>query len=187
MRTTAIFLLAALLISPVWAQQAPAARNAGQSKADAASALPADAPSNEQLMKLFGAMEIQKQMTSMMNAMGSTIEKMMPPNIGALSDKQKGQLAQLQTDLLTKMMTPAFMDAYIAELIPIYQKHFTKGEVDGLISFYASPVGQKFLREQPQLTQESLTRVVPMMQKRVQVVMDEIKYEQRMKEIFGED
>jgi hypothetical protein len=187
MRTTSIFLLAVLLISPVLGQQAPAAQSPAQSKSSAATSPPADAPTKEQLMKLFGAMEIQKQMSSMMNAMGSTIEKMLPPNSGALSDKQRGQLAQLQTDLLTRMMTPEFMDAYIAELIPIYQKHFTKGEVDDLISFYASPVGQKFLREQPQLTQESLTQVVPMMQKRVQVVMDEIKYEQRIKEIFGDD
>lgn len=186
MRTASIYLFALLLISPALGQQAPADKDASQSKA-AGSASPTDAPSKEQLMKLFEAMEIQRQMISMMNAMSSTVEKMMPPNIGAMSDKQKADLAKLQTDMFTKMMTPAFMDAYIAELIPIYAKHFTKGEVDDLISFYGSPVGQKFLREQPQLTQESLARVVPLMQKRVQVVMDEINYEQRMKEIFGDD
>lgn len=186
MRTIFILFVTALFISPVLGQ-APTAASGNQSKTAAAPSLPADAPSKEQLMKLFDAMEIQKQMSGMMNAMGSTVEKMMPPNIGALTDKQKAELTKLQTDLLSKMMSPEFMDTYIAELIPIYQKHFTKGEVDDLISFYSSPIGQKFLREQPQLTQESLTKVVPMMQKRVQVVMDEINYELRMKQIFGDD
>jgi hypothetical protein len=191
MRTALICLLAAVLTFPVFAQQAPAAKSADQAvdktKTAAKPPLPADAPSKDQLIRLFDVMEVQKQVASMMTAMGSYMEKMMPSSMGTLSEKQKTDMAKLQSDLLTKTMSPEFVDAYFKELIPVYQRHFTKSEVDELISFYASPVGQKFLREQPALTQESLTTIVPLTQKRIQEVMDELKFEQRIKEIFAED
>ena len=187
MRTTSTFFLAALLTLPGLAQQKPATKSASQTKVAATPALPADAPSKEQLVRLFDVMELQKQMNSMMAAVGKNMETMLPSNLDSFSARQKADLAKLQTDLLTNMMSPEFVGSYIGEMIPIYQRHFTKSEVDDLISFYASPVGQKFLHEQPVLTQESFAKVMPLMQKRVQSVMEEIRYEQRLKEIFNED
>lgn len=183
-RTMSLFLLALLLTLPVPAQQKPDAKNTGASKT---AALPADTPSKEQLVRLFDVMELQKQMTSMMTAVSKNMETMLPSGLDHFSAKQKTDMAKLQSDLLTTMMSPEFVDSYIGEMIPIYQRHFTKSEVDELISFYASAVGQKFLREQPVLTQESFAKVMPLMQKRIQGVMDEIRYEQRMREILAED
>ncbi|GAA5218295.1 DUF2059 domain-containing protein [Corallincola platygyrae] len=40
-------------------------------------------------------------------------------------------------------------------LMPIYHRHFTLEEINALIAFYESPVGQKSIRVMPQLTQES--------------------------------
>ncbi len=41
-------------------------------------------------------------------------------------------------------------------MIPIYQRHLTKTDLDAVISFYASPVGQKLLKEQPAMMAESM-------------------------------
>ncbi|HEY8683633.1 MAG TPA: DUF2059 domain-containing protein [Rhodanobacter sp.] len=38
---------------------------------------------------------------------------------------------------------------FIGRLVPIYQKHFTAAEVDGMVKFYGSPLGQKVLAEMP--------------------------------------
>jgi hypothetical protein len=38
---------------------------------------------------------------------------------------------------------------FISRLVPIYQKHFTADEVDGMVKFYSSPLGQKVLTEMP--------------------------------------
>ena len=38
---------------------------------------------------------------------------------------------------------------FIGRLVPVYQKHFSADEVDGLIKFYSSPLGQKVLTEMP--------------------------------------
>jgi hypothetical protein len=38
---------------------------------------------------------------------------------------------------------------FVGRLVPIYQKHFTADEVDGMVKFYSSPLGQKVLTEMP--------------------------------------
>lgn len=186
MRTSAILLFTALLFSSAFAQQKSPAKATDQPKTASTPTLPPNAPSKEQLIRLFDAMEIQKQIQGIMNAVAANIEQLMPSNMGTLTEKQKTAIANLQGELFSKMMSPEFIDSYLAQFIPIYQRHFTKSEVDDLISFYASSAGQKLLHEQPAITQESMTVVVPLMQKRLQEVLDEINYEARMKRIFAE-
>ena len=48
------------------------------------------------------------------------------------------------------------LDDMLNDMIPIYQKHLTKEDLDGILAFYASPIGQKLQREQPAMTQESM-------------------------------
>lgn len=38
---------------------------------------------------------------------------------------------------------------FIGRLVPIYQKHFSAEEVDGMVAFYSSSLGQKVLTEMP--------------------------------------
>ncbi len=40
-------------------------------------------------------------------------------------------------------------------LIPIYDEHLTRGEIQGLIEFYQSPLGQKVIEALPQIMQRS--------------------------------
>jgi hypothetical protein len=38
---------------------------------------------------------------------------------------------------------------FIGRLVPVYQKHFSADEIDGMVKFYSSPLGQKVLTEMP--------------------------------------
>ena len=38
---------------------------------------------------------------------------------------------------------------FIGRLVPVYQRYFTADEVDGMVTFYSSPLGQKVLTEMP--------------------------------------
>jgi hypothetical protein len=57
------------------------------------------------------------------------------------------------------------VDEITQAMIPVYQKHFTKGDIDHLIEFYSSPTGQKVLEEMPAITGESMTAMMPIMTK----------------------
>jgi hypothetical protein len=48
------------------------------------------------------------------------------------------------------------MTDLVKMLVPVYKKHLTLADVEGLITFYKSPVGQKFAKKTPMITQESM-------------------------------
>ena len=83
------------------------------------------------------------------------------------------------------------VDEMIEAMVPIYQKHLTKLDLDAILSFYNSPAGQKLLREQPAMMQEGMEvggeigrkRIGVMMQKMDEFVAELAKQEQQK----GED
>jgi hypothetical protein len=48
------------------------------------------------------------------------------------------------------------VDEMIDAMVPIYQKHLTKEDLEGILAFYSSPLGQKLQREQPAMMQEGM-------------------------------
>lgn len=50
----------------------------------------------------------------------------------------------------------AKVDDFVTEmLVPIYDKHLTHEDIQGLIAFYETPAGRKLLRVMPRMHQES--------------------------------
>lgn len=41
-------------------------------------------------------------------------------------------------------------------VVPVYDRNFTDAEIDGMLAFYSSPVGQKMLAKLPVVLQESM-------------------------------
>jgi len=46
-------------------------------------------------------------------------------------------------------------DDATAQLVAIYDQHFTQDEIKGLLQFYGSPLGQKFASEMPKINAET--------------------------------
>lgn len=46
--------------------------------------------------------------------------------------------------------------AFIDMIVPIYDKHFSKEDIEKLIEFYQTDVGQKYVEKLPTLTKESM-------------------------------
>ena len=44
----------------------------------------------------------------------------------------------------------------VNQLVPIYDKHLSMADVLGLVKFYKSPVGRKYVRVQPFIVQDSM-------------------------------
>jgi hypothetical protein len=49
----------------------------------------------------------------------------------------------------------ADIGAFVEMVVPIYRKHFTLGEIQDLIAFYRTPLGQRVLEVQPLIMAES--------------------------------
>jgi hypothetical protein len=66
--------------------------------------------------------------------------------------------------------------------IRIYRESFDQAEIDGLIQFYRSPVGQSFVSKMPVVTQKAMAemqvymqQVMPKMQAAMQEMTAEVK------------
>ena len=48
------------------------------------------------------------------------------------------------------------MDELVTMLVPVYQKHLTESDLQGMIEFYQTPVGKKYAQKTPLIMQESM-------------------------------
>jgi hypothetical protein len=70
----------------------------------------------------------------------------------------------------------------IDQLVPIYDKYYSKQDLDGLIAFYESPLGQKVLSTMPQVMQESMQIGQTWGKQKAEEVIREIKeYQSKQK------
>ena len=60
-------------------------------------------------------------------------------------------------------------------MIPIYDKHLTVEDLQGLLDYYHSPLGQRMLKVLPEVTRESQAVGFALGQKAAQDTMDELK------------
>jgi len=85
-----------------------------------------------------------------------------------LTDQELARLDQFSSDIMKDLP----LDGMLDDMIPVYQKHLSKADVDAMGVFYASPTGQKLLREMPAMTAESMQAASPRLQGMMDKVMD---------------
>lgn len=114
---------------------------------------PAAAPSPRamelarRMMKVIG---VEDQVDSMIAAMLPAMAE--SPSVKALPPAAR----QLVLDTTREVMRDTYTPALIARMTPEYASAFTEMELEGIVAFYESPVGQAAIRRTPQLTQRSI-------------------------------
>lgn len=68
----------------------------------------------------------------------------------------KSQYSLVPEEFWDKMKSKIKADDLIALVAPLYSKHFTEPEIEQLIAFYKTPIGQKTIQVMPLLAQESM-------------------------------
>jgi hypothetical protein len=78
---------------------------------------------------------------------------------------EKAEFEEIVASELKKMFSDYPLEDVLRDMVPVYQSHFSESDLDQILAFYSSPVGQKVLREMPAITAEaarvSLTRLQP--------------------------
>ena len=81
------------------------------------------------------------------------------------------------TARMDQMLDNMPWDEITQAMVPAYEKHFTKGDIDNLIAFYATPTGQKLLRELPTIMAEAMQDMMPVMTKYLETVQQRLQKE----------
>ena len=143
---------------------------------------PGDAPATkEDIQHLFDVMQIHQQMHQVMDAMMKQQSTLIHETLKKRYPQSSADRIARADQLIAETMKDMPMDAMLDDMIPIYQRHFSKTDIDAMSTFYASPTGQKMMREMPALTSESMQVSYARMQKQVDAI------QQRAEQIVKED
>ena len=137
-----------------------------------------DSPaSKEDIQKYLDLVHSKEMMSKTMDAMAKPMRQMFHEQY--LRDKEK--LPPDFEERLSKLMDEYFrsmpFDEMLQAMVPVYQKHFTKGDVDALLAFYSSPIGQKMIRELPAITAEAMEAMVPILREKMDVMSQRMQQE----------
>jgi hypothetical protein len=146
----------------------------------APSVVDATPAAKEDVQKLFEVMQIHQQMRLVMDSVIKQQSVMMHETLKKRYPQMSAEKIARADNMIKETMKDVPMDAMLDDMIPIYQRHFTKTDIDAMTTFYASPTGQKMIREMPALTSESMQASYGRMQKQMDAVMR--RTEQMVKE-----
>ncbi|MGB9075010.1 MAG: DUF2059 domain-containing protein [Terriglobales bacterium] len=136
--------------------------------AQTATSTPAGAASKEDVQRLFNVMSNKDQIRHLMEQLFAQTKainrEQLKKREPRISEEDLSRMDRESDELVRNFP----IDEMMNDMIPVYQRHFTKSDIDGLIAFYSSPTGQKFLREMPAVTAESMQAAYP----RIQAVVD---------------
>ena len=130
-----------------------------------------DAASREDVKKLFDVMASREQMAQMMQQAYSQMRRLNREELKKRNpDVTEADLAAM--DRRSEEFIKNFpLDAMLNDMVPIYQRHFTKSEIDALTAFYSSPAGQKLLHETPAVTAETMRAISPRIEEAVDAAL----------------
>jgi uncharacterized protein len=131
--------------------------------------------SSEDIRKLFDVMHIRDQMKQVMAQVLQQMKSMSHEQIKKHNPEVTAEeLAKLDvvSDQFLKDMP---IDGMLDDMVPVYQKHLTKTDVDAMVGFYSSPTGQKILAEMPKMTAEGMQAMQPRMRKMMDDASDKME------------
>jgi uncharacterized protein len=136
----------------------------------------ADSPaSKEDVEKYLEVMHSREMMAKMIDLMTGPMHKMMHEQYEKDKDRLPADFEPRMNKVLDDYLKNFPWDEVLQSMVPIYQKHFTKGDLNQLVAFYSTPTGQKVLRELPAVTAEAMQAMMPVLQQRLAVMTKDVQ------------
>jgi uncharacterized protein len=174
MRKTIVLLAMVAMASPLFGQQS-LAEAAAAAKAPRAHQTAGDTPAPEQVMKLLDLLQLRKNMTVMLDGMKQVMKEGAEQGFRERVPNPTPQQLEALNAMMEDMLADMPLDEMIAAIVPIYQRHLSRSDIEELIRFYSSPVGQKLVREQGPMLRESMEAGAQIQQKRMNQILDKIR------------
>ena len=138
----------------------------------------ADAPATkEDVERYFQAVHSHDMMLKMMEAMSAPMHQTTHEQCEKDKDKLPADCEERINKMLDGLMKEMPFDEMMQAMVPAYQKHFTKGDMDALIAFYSAPTGQKVLKELPAVMAEGMEAMMPIMRQSVEKLTERAEKE----------
>jgi uncharacterized protein len=138
----------------------------------------ADAPATkEDVQRYLQIMHSRDMMTKMVEAMSKPMHQMMHEQYSKDKDKLPADFEARMNKMMDDMLKSFPWDEMLDAMVPVYQKHLTKGDVNALVAFYSTATGQKLIKEMPQITAEAMQEMLPLMRKSMDAMTQRMQEE----------
>jgi uncharacterized protein len=130
-----------------------------------------DSPASKaDVERYFQVINSHDMMKKLMGSMTQSMHPMMHEQYLKHKDELPPDYESKMTAMMNEMLANMPMDEMMQAMIPAYQKHFTKGDIDNPVAFYSTPTGEKLLRDLPGIMADSMQDVMPIMTKYMDTV-----------------
>jgi len=110
--------------------------------------------------KLVETMHLEKNMSQMMDMVTTQMKQSFSEGLGtSATPKQKEVFDDFMDKVFQLIRTQLSWNVVKPDMVKLYADNFTEEELDGLNTFYASPVGQSTLEKMPVVTNQSMIAV----------------------------
>lgn len=135
----------------------------------------ANAPATrEDIERYLAVINSHQMMTDMMKAMSKPMHQLVHEQYLKEKDKLPAGFEEQTDKMLDGMFKDMPFDEMMQATVPVYQKHFTKGDVDALVAFYSTPTGQKVLHELPAIMGEAMQSMTPIVEKYMEAMKQRV-------------
>ncbi len=144
---------------------------------DAAPAV--DQSTRDEVVRFMDLIQVRSRMTMMLDSMRIQQKKLAEQSLKQekpdATPQEIQRVDQVVDTALNSVLSGQMVDDMINAIVPIYQKHFSKADLDGILAFYTSPVGQKLQSEQPAIMQESMQATTDIISKKLPEIKQAMK------------
>jgi uncharacterized protein len=139
-----------------------------------------EASKRAKAQQLFLLLHMDRMMDQLMSGVQKQVQQITQqmPGADAATPEQKQKIADFQQRVLKLVNDKLGWKALEPDFINLYASTYTEEELDGILAFYRSPVGQKMLDKTPELmtksteiTQQKMREVQPQLNQMVQDFM----------------
>ena len=123
-------------------------------------------PSEESIAALFKVMKTESLIDSVYASIEPAMRQgMIQASAGRTLTDEQSRIMELAPQKLSAILrTELSWEKMLPMQIAIYRETFDQSEIDGLISFYSSSIGQSFVNKMPVVTQKAMSSMQTYMQ-----------------------
>ena len=137
---------------------------------------PADAPATkEDVQKYLDVMHSREMMAQMIEAMSKPIHQMIHEQYLKDKDKLPADFEARMNKYMDDSLKSFPWDEVLQAMVPVYQKHLTKGDIEVIVAFYSAPTGQKLLKELPVMMGEAMQAMMPFLRKQTDAMKEQVQ------------
>jgi uncharacterized protein len=137
---------------------------------------PADSPATvADVQKYLDVMQSRQMMAKMLEAMAKPMHQSIHEQYEKDKDKLPADFEARMNKMTDDYLKNFPWDEVLQAMVPVYQKHLTKGDIDHLVAFYSSPTGQKVLRDMPAIAAEGMQTILPIISQKMEALTRDVQ------------